>query len=40
MARALSVPSESLEPLLRAMVMAGQVEIVSVGGKIGYRAVG
>jgi hypothetical protein len=38
--KALGVPSETLEPLLRAMVMAGQVVMVKVGGKIVYRAAG
>jgi hypothetical protein len=37
---ALGVPGETLEPLLRAMVVAGQVEMLKVGGKIVYRAAG
>jgi hypothetical protein len=40
LARALGVPGETLESLLRAMVVARQVEIVSVDGKIGYRTTG
>jgi hypothetical protein len=40
MARALGVPGETLEPLPRAMVTAGQAVMLKVGGKIVYRAVG
>jgi hypothetical protein len=40
LARAVGVPSEAIEPLLRAMVAARQVVMVSVGGKIVYRAAG
>jgi hypothetical protein len=40
LARVLGAPGEDLESLLRAMAVAGQVVMVSVGGKIGYRAVG
>jgi hypothetical protein len=40
LARAIGVPSEALEPLLRAMVVSGQVVMVKVGGELRYRAAG
>ena len=40
MARALGVPSEALEPLLRAMVVARQVVMLKRDGQLVYRAVG
>jgi hypothetical protein len=39
-ARALGVPGVDLEPLLRAMVVAGQVVMLKVGGRLVYRASG
>lgn len=38
LARALGVPPKTLEVLLRAMVTAGQVRVVKVGGQFVYRA--
>ena len=35
---ALDIPSEAIEPLLRAMVVAGQVVMLKVNGDIVYRA--
>ncbi len=40
MAKALGVPSESLKPLLRATVVAGQVEMLKVSGELRYRMAG
>ncbi len=37
---ALGVPEETVEPLLRAMVVAGQVVVLKVGGRVVYRAAG
>ena len=37
---ALGVPGETVESLLRAMVVAGQVEMVRVDGQIVYRTAG
>lgn len=37
--RALGVPGETLEPLLREMVVAGQVVILQRNGQILYRMV-
>jgi hypothetical protein len=38
--RLLGISPEVLEDLLRAMVAAGQVVMVRVGGRIVYRAAG
>jgi hypothetical protein len=38
--RALGVPSEALEPLLRAMVASGQVVMLRVNGRLVYRMAG
>jgi len=40
MGRALGVPSESLEPLLRAMVVAGQVVVLKRDDQLVYRTAG
>ncbi len=38
LARALRLPPETLEVPLRAMVTAGQVQVLKVGGQMVYRA--
>jgi hypothetical protein len=38
--RLAGIPPDTLDDLLRAMVASGQVAMVKVGGKIGYRAAG
>jgi hypothetical protein len=40
LARVLRLCPERLEDLLRGLVVAGQVVVVSVGGRIVYRMVG
>jgi hypothetical protein len=40
LARALQVPPETLESLLRGLVVARQVVVVKVGGEMRYRVVG
>ena len=40
LSRALGVPGETVENLLRGLVVAGQVVMFSVGGKIVYRMAG
>jgi len=40
LARALGVPGETVESLLRAMVVAGQVLVLKRDGQLVYRMVG
>ncbi len=40
LAAALGVPEETVEPLLRAMVVAGQVVMLQANGQIVYKATG
>jgi hypothetical protein len=38
--RAVGVPAETLADLLRALITAGQVVMIRVGGRLRYRAAG
>ena len=40
LARAVGVPRETVQDILRALVTAGQVEVVRVNGNLVYRAAG
>jgi DNA-binding IclR family transcriptional regulator len=40
LSRALGLPPESFRDILRALVTAGQVEVVKVNGELVYRAAG
>jgi DNA-binding IclR family transcriptional regulator len=40
LARAVGVPPQSLQDILRALVTSGQVTMLRVGGRLVYRAAG